>query len=156
MQKKKKNGVRLPSKKKLAELAKIAHGAEETDSLLGEKMPTDEVLEYYKIDPRKPETYKEEIIEFVRGEFVLGGFPGFEEGVKRVGKILEEYGISPVSRAGQHVLNEYVTEALEEEFGDFEHSVPCGKCGTEFEPSHSLEYANNILKGKAFCPACKK
>lgn len=153
MQKTKKNGMRLPSKKKLAKLFTKDDIAPE----FGPQRTSDEILERYGVVPENPDTYKEELVELIDQMFMFDGFPGFENGVKKTGKILREYGVRPDSPAGQYVLNTFIEHALSEEYySNFEHSADCEKCGKEFEPAYSIEYANNILKGKAFCPACKK
>lgn len=45
---------------------------------------------------------------------------------------------------------------LDDEYGDFEHSATCDGCETDFEPSYSLEYANDVLRRGILCPACDK
>ena len=154
MQNKNKKSVRLPSKRKLVELMirkdDIALG-------FGPQRTAEETLEYCGVDPKNPDTYKEALVEMIDEIFMFEGFPGFEKGVVMVGKILREYGILPESSVGQYVLNTYIDHAISEEYySNFEHSAHCEKCRQEFEPTYSLEYANDVLKGKAFCPACKK
>ena len=149
----KRRKLRCPSKKKLAELAEIAHALDAAGEPMF-KLSANEILDEYGIDPKKPETYQEEIVGFIDSEFMFDSFPGFEDGVLRVVEILEEYGVNAESKEGQYVLETYVEHVLEEYYGDFWHVTDCYNCGKEFKPSHSLEYANQVVAQKVFCPDC--
>ena len=152
--KKKRKQVHRPSKKKLSELVK-EHALDACPEF-DEDLAPDEILDIYGVDPKNPETYKEEIVELIDCELMYGGLPGFEGGVLRVAEILDEYGIDLRSEVGQEVLETYVSHAQEEYYGDFYRFTDCSKCGEEFRPVHSLKYANQVLSQEVFCPKCSK
>lgn len=103
---------------------------------------------------KEPETFEEKLIEHIDSTFMFGGFPGFEAGVIQIEKILKRYKINIHSRMGQNILKEFVQHALEEYYGDFYRFTECVKCGAEFRPEHSLEYANIVLTHSIYCPKC--
>lgn len=147
---KKKTATRISFKKRLAKLF------DESDEPLGRKMATDELLKYHGVDPRKPDTYKEAIVELIDADILFNvGFSGFENGVLKVFSILADYEINPKSKTGQFILKTYVENALDEEYGDFDRSVDCQKCGAAFNPDFSLAYANRVLAYEgAVCDKC--
>ena len=104
---------------------------------------------------KEPESFEEELVEAMDSEFMFGSFPGFEVGVVSLKHLLEEYGVQASSKTGQAVFQEYVTHALEEYYGDFERWTECGKCGTQFQPEHSLAYVNHLLADRVpICADC--
>lgn len=123
------------------------------------KIPTVPELEFlspYLGPCKKASTREEKLMEFIDGELMFDGFPGFEAGVFFVAETLDEYGINPKSKKGQNILKTYVEHVLDEWYGDFDHFRYCSKCNKEFSPVYSLEYANKVLQDKTFCVECSK
>jgi len=104
----------------------------------------------------EPKNEAEALIEYVDGEFMLGGFNGFEAGVLRVSQLFNEYNIDRNSETAKQVLAEYIEHVLAEYYGDFERWTTCEKCKKDFQPVYSIEYANRIINDGVFCPECIK
>jgi hypothetical protein len=104
---------------------------------------------------KKPETIEEALLESIESYLLCDGFPGFEGGACQVAMTLCEHGIDPVAPTGQQILGTYVEHALDDYYGDFYRYADCQGCGEEFRPTHSLAYANDVLAGVVYCPACR-
>ena len=151
----KKERIRCPSKKKLADMIKEAH-ALDAYADFDDQLSVNEILEEYGIDPKDPQTYKDEIIDFIDLEFMFGGFPGFEDGVFQIDGLLREYGIDPQGKIGQDILRTYIRHAQEEYYGDFYRYTSCSTCGREFKARLTLKYVHQILSDCISCTKCSR
>ena len=119
------------------------------------KHPTLKKLEPYLGPYKKPETFEEELMEYIDGLFMFGGFPSFMEACYDIKNILEEHNIKPDSDAGKSFFKQFVEHANEEFYGDIDMWEKCYKCGEEFFASCCVEYVYDVLRNKIYCDKCK-
>jgi DNA repair photolyase len=103
---------------------------------------------------KKPSNHEEQLIDYIDTHFMFDGFPGVEEGVLEVGRILKRHAVDPVGQKGQRILAAYIDHTLNEMYGDFDRYVNCPECGKYYKPNINLEYVNNILAWKSACSQC--
>jgi len=120
-----------------------------------QKHPGVKSLAPYLGSTKSPETFEDKLIEYIDGTLMFDGYPGFQEGVFIVIKILEEHNVDPLSDQGKKILQVYIDHALDELYGDFYRFAKCVRCCKEFRPTYTIDYINHILNDTIRCPECQ-
>lgn len=104
----------------------------------------------------EPESYEDQLMEYIDSEFMFSGPLEFYGAVFEVKRILKEYDVGLKSKKGQKILQTFVEHAKEEYYGDFDRFLDCDNCGEIFKIDLTLDFVNKILARKAFCENCAK
>lgn len=104
---------------------------------------------------KEPETFEDELVEYIDGTLMFDGFPGFEEGAFIVSRILKEHKVDLHSPQGEKVLQAYIDHALSEFYGDFYRFSDCTRCGENFRPDYTTGFIKDILNCNIRCSNCE-
>jgi hypothetical protein len=99
----------------------------------------------------------DELIETISAEWMFQGFPGIQAAFFDACAVLDDHEIDVFGSEGQYILESLVSRLDEEMFGDYERWLPCGKCGSEFKVSVTLESVDRSLcQGGWVCDDCAR